>query len=116
MIVYRYEDAEGFGPYTAIWIDEGLRDMYNLHNDSSDYARSRWPTIVAPEDYRRPRCALISLEAVNNWFDDYHSALRDAGFSLVSYVVNHVMPKPDEVGQVVFDLDRAKRVESSHLL
>lgn len=94
--VYRYENADGKGPYNAHWSAgqyEAKYDMLYEHRDDAHPAWSRYNEEL--DDYEMPEAQYTSAhlagcdsrEALDAWFDGWHKALEDNGFRVVEYTV-----------------------------
>ena len=103
MVVCRYENKLGYGPYKYAYTSDELEEMILEHDDES-----QWPLLtmdMLPEDsWDYYRCGFISLAAADKWFKGWHKTLRRDGFELVVYTVRALLTEPDFAGQIAFDI------------
>jgi hypothetical protein len=92
MIVYRVENEDQLGPYSAEW--KKRRKLQLAHNDDAHPGPARdgeelAEAYYAPEHYGL-RYAFASLEGLHEWFEGWLEEILKAGFKIVERVV------PDE--------------------
>ncbi len=116
MIVYRYENARGDGPYYT----GGVWEMWKFHNDTANDpdAQAPAPRLDFPEaplvSFRTKthRFACPSIPALNAWFRGWEIDLERAGFRPVAYEVPDVAVSVSLSGkQCMFLLHQARRLE-----
>jgi hypothetical protein len=85
--VWRYEDAEGQGPYASWRYWNGCVAMSGAHGDGS---RPSWENDelhwCINSDYV---AGCPSRELLMNWFDGFHRDLLAGGFQIVTYRIPH---------------------------
>lgn len=83
--VWRYENAEGYGPYTSHSWWDGKSDMATAHNDkdhkSWEADELHW---CLDSDYV---AGCPNRQTLMQWFDGYHRGLLAGGFQIVTYRV-----------------------------
>ena len=83
--VYRVEDADGGGPYSAL--EPPTRrgtPIYTAHENAAHPTPSEDGVGHLRDD---EMCGLASLPALRTWFADWGAALDRAGFRVVAYRV-----------------------------
>lgn len=109
--VYRYENENGNGPYRGGWPDWRAHDeLCNAHCDPVGH-----PTWASYQDWASRReipaytgyyhlAGCDSRESLEAWFDGFHEALRDNGFTIREYTVPaHQVIDSTSGLQVAFD-------------
>lgn len=99
--VYRYEHADGLGPYRPR-LDSNFADRLSAaHSDS--FHPVAWSLV--PDEWRNASwfCACSSRDSLATWFDGFERDLRDHGYKVVAYTLPREHAKFDYTsGQVVF--------------
>ena len=94
MLLYRYENDCGVGPYrSCIW---SMREMSSAHNDPSHPSPSQ---CGIPTGF----CFMYTLESLKTWFDGYEDLLIRQGYTISVYDVPTELCRISNVGQVTVD-------------
>lgn len=87
MLIYRFEDETGDGPYARDNIAGSagalLQLMTNEHND--DEVLYPGPMQERMYDFYHQKFGCLSVEALKEWFKGWVDILLEAGFSVVCY-------------------------------
>lgn len=90
MIVYRYEDKDGVGPYRSTNISLQL-DSDILSEHSYCIHHPGWDTDVNDSTYIRINesylAGCVSIDQLNEWFYGFKVRLHKEGFRVKKYVV-----------------------------
>lgn len=95
-IVYRYENNDGIGPYWggSDWLLDELD--YHQRGNTHPGIRQDYPYENGEDDYYKlhaDECDLISgcksIPSINKWFKGHKRHLKEDGFNLYEYQVNH---------------------------
>lgn len=114
MIVYRIEKEDGVGPYFSRnykdLVDENGMTMLEYHG--GDYINHPCPPEdgirdIEPEEF----CGFESMDALNDWFEDWIPILIEAGYKIVTYDVSTSFVRFGKK-QLVFNKDFAERVDN----
>jgi len=115
VIVYRFENSKGVGPYasdgksSSSALPEELRSRYCNMDSSHHYDESNHPSARNIEGFRREHsfCGFTSKEQIDKWFNkEEQDLLNVLGFKLNTYVVSKENVKGDGK-QVIFPKESA---------
>jgi hypothetical protein len=86
MIVYRYQNSKGFGPYNgANWLKPDFAAMYRRHSNPKTHPSPR------PSNYLANGCFLFGFKSITqlkNWFnEEERNVLVNNGFKLLKFAV-----------------------------
>lgn len=130
MIVWRYEDSEGIGPYWARCTRESdeLLDMAYSHQNATTHPK--WHLTKVCDELGLAYCkdpetwaiscpghtllsGIVTEQQLDRWFSGWEEVLRYNGFRKVCYAVSPAhSTRPDKLGQLVFIKEHATREET----
>lgn len=81
--VYRIENSAGYGPYSSDW--PGQQDLHRAHEGCVSHPgpRAEGISMLGEAKY----FGFTSLADLDTWFDGFTHRLLEAGYNIVSYVV-----------------------------
>lgn len=92
IIVYRWQDENGRGPYkpgfSHVWTDPD----HNIRNPSimEEFGMKLWSRI--PNEYKHRGCAFQSLDQMNKWFSaEEQEKLRNHNYTLVTIDADRII-------------------------